>query len=75
VTGLIDLVVRRQVVARRETRAGAAQNRERYSGIAVGRFQHLEDLAAQPLFSALRFSGRFNVMRRTRGRGSSTTMC
>jgi len=27
------------------------------------------------LFSALRFSGRFNVMRRTRGRGSSTMMC
>src|ERR1700760_4372560 len=27
------------------------------------------------LFSALRFSGRFRVMRRTRGRGSSTRIC
>src|ERR1700760_2055014 len=27
------------------------------------------------LFSALRFSGRFKVMRRTRGRGSSTRTC
>ena len=31
--------------------------------------------ARRRLFSALRFSGRFSVMRRTRGRGSSTRMC
>src|SRR5215472_5215529 len=31
--------------------------------------------ARRRLLSALRFSGRFSVMRRTRGRGSSTRMC
>ncbi|MEY9671559.1 hypothetical protein ABIE93_001493 [Bradyrhizobium elkanii] len=55
--GLVDAVVGGEIVARRETGSGAAQDRDRNPGIAVGLLQHLEDLTAQAVVQRVALLG------------------
>jgi hypothetical protein len=47
--GLIDRIVRRQIVPCGKARTGAAQDRDRDVAIAVSRFQNFENFGAQPV--------------------------
>ena len=66
------LVAAAQVVAGREAGAGAADDRDPDVVVVVGLLQRGDQLARAACgSSALRFSGRLRVTRRTRGAGSS----
>jgi hypothetical protein len=72
---LIDRIVRRQIVAGEKTRPGAAQNRDRDSGIAIGRLQRIEDFSAQAIVQRVALVGPVQRDAPDPGLGSSTRMC
>src|SRR5262249_39693357 len=65
-------VAARELVARREALAGAAHDLHAHVRIAVALLEGVQQLPRRAWLSALRFSGRFSVTRRTCGFGSST---
>ena len=70
---LLALVATAEVVARRERRTRAADDRDRDVGDPGRARRNVSRMAPRSgWMRLLRFSGRFIVMRRTRGRGSST---